>query len=209
MVSRRHSRMGEKTKEPYFGTYHHSTSAASKKTREVVKAMFVDAFASLPLRRDDELGILDVGCGLGFLSCVCAEFYKNAQITAIDTFEHASLKGSSLKRAKENAGILGFSDRIDFKKGDVFRFLPAKKFDIIVSNLVFHNFGKMRFKAYSRLSLWVHNTSFIVMGDLFFSRKTDIAQLMKEFGIVREIRTPKRGFEQYSLLVMSKNSEQA
>jgi cyclopropane fatty-acyl-phospholipid synthase-like methyltransferase len=187
MISRRHSRIGEKTKEPYFGTYHHSTPSASKKTRVVVKAIFTNAFASLPFRRDDELGILDVGCGLGFLSCVSAEFYENAQITGIDTFKHASLKGSSLERAKENARILGFSDRIDFKKSDVFRFTPSKKFDIIVSNLVFHNFGKTRFKAYSRLSSWVHNRSFIVMGDLFFSRKIDIDQLMKAFGIVREI----------------------
>jgi 2-polyprenyl-3-methyl-5-hydroxy-6-metoxy-1,4-benzoquinol methylase len=69
--SLRLSRREEKTKEPYFGTYHHSTSTASKKTRAVVKAMFTDAFASLPFGRDDELRILDVGCGLGFLSCVC------------------------------------------------------------------------------------------------------------------------------------------
>jgi methylase of polypeptide subunit release factors len=138
---------------PDFGTYHHSTSVASKNTRAIVKAMFTDAFASLPLRRKDELRILDVGCGLGFLSCVSAEFYNNAQITGIDTFKHASLKEPSLKKAKENARILGFSDRIDFKKDDVFRFTPTEKFDIIVSNLVFHNFGKMRFKAYSRLCL--------------------------------------------------------
>lgn len=209
MVSRRPSKKDEKTKEPHFGTYHHSTSAASKKRREVVKTMFTDAFASLPLRRDDKLQILDVGCGLGFLSCLSGEFYRNAQVTGIDTFKHASLKGSSLERAKENASILGFSDRIDFKKGDVFRFIPTNKFDIIVSNLVFHNFGKMRFKAYSRLSSWIHNKSFIVMGDLFFSRNTDLDQLAKEFWIVREIRTPKKGFEQYSLLVMSKDSDKA
>jgi ribosomal protein L11 methylase PrmA len=88
------SGQSEKTKEPDFGTYHHSTSVASK-IRAVVKTMFTDAFASLPFRRDDELRILDVGCGLGFLSYVSAEFYKNAQIT-VDTFEHASLKESSL-----------------------------------------------------------------------------------------------------------------
>jgi cyclopropane fatty-acyl-phospholipid synthase-like methyltransferase len=157
MVSHRHPKEYEKTKEPDFGTYHHSASAASKKTREVLKTMFTEVFASLPLRRDDRLQILDIGCGLGFLSCISAEFYKNAQITGIDTFKHASLKRSSLERAKENASILGFSDRIDFKKGDVFRFIPTKKFDMIVSNLVFHNFGKMRFKAYSRLSSWIHN----------------------------------------------------
>jgi 16S rRNA G1207 methylase RsmC len=66
------------------------------------------------------LRVLDVGCGLGFLSCISAEFYNNSQITGIDTFKHASLKESSLKKAK-NARILGFSDRIDFKKDDVFR----------------------------------------------------------------------------------------
>ena len=143
------SRRREKTKEPDFGTYHHSTSVASKKVRTVVKTMFTDAFASLPFARNDELKILDVGCGLGFLSCVSAEFYKNARITGIDTFEHASLKRSSLEGVKENTRILGFLDRIDFKKVDVFRFTPAEKFDIIISNLVFHNFGKMRFKAYS------------------------------------------------------------
>jgi 2-polyprenyl-3-methyl-5-hydroxy-6-metoxy-1,4-benzoquinol methylase len=88
----------EKTKEPDFGTYHHSTSVASKEVRIVVKAMFTDAFASLPLGRDDELRILDVGCGLGFLSCASAEFYKNARVTGIDRFEHVSVKRSSTRK---------------------------------------------------------------------------------------------------------------
>jgi 2-polyprenyl-3-methyl-5-hydroxy-6-metoxy-1,4-benzoquinol methylase len=101
LVSLAFSRRGEKTKEPDFGTYHHSTTSASKKTRAVVKTMFTHVFASLPFGRDDELRILDVGCGLGFLSCVSAEFYRNAQITGIDTFRHSSLKRSSLERAKE------------------------------------------------------------------------------------------------------------
>jgi 16S rRNA G1207 methylase RsmC len=191
--------------EPDFGTYHHSTSVASKKVRAVVKGMFTDAFASIPFGRDDELRILDVGCGLGFLSCVSAEFYQTARITGIDTFEHASLKRSSLEKAKENSEILGFSDRIDFKKADVFRFTPAEKFDIIVSNLVFHNFGKMRFKAYSRLSSWTEASSFVLMGDLFFSPKTDIAHLKKVFRILRQIK-PKNGFRDYALLVMSRDS---
>jgi hypothetical protein len=90
----------------------------------------------------------------------------------------------------------------------VFRFTSAEKFDVIVSNLVFHNFGKMRFKAYSRLSSWTQAGSFIIMGDLFFSPQTDIAQLEKAFRILRQIK-PKNGFEQYALLVMSKNSGQA
>jgi 16S rRNA G1207 methylase RsmC len=88
------------------------------------------------------LKILDVGCGLGFLSYISAEFYRNAGITGIDTFEHSNLKRSRLEGAKENARTLDFSDRIIFKKDNMFRFTPAEKFDIIVSNLVFYNFGK-------------------------------------------------------------------
>jgi hypothetical protein len=42
------------------------------------------------------------------------------------------------------------------------------------------------------------------MGELFFSPKTDIAELAKAFRILREIKTKSDGFEQYSLLVMSK-----
>jgi cyclopropane fatty-acyl-phospholipid synthase-like methyltransferase len=119
-----------------------------------------------------ELKILDVGCGLR----------PTARITGFDAFKHARLKRSSLERAKENSKILGFPDRIDFKKADMFGFTPAGKLDIIVSNLVFHNFGKLRFKAYSRLSSWTQAGS-VVMGDLFFSSKIDISELTKAFKI--------------------------
>jgi hypothetical protein len=64
----------------------------------------------------------------------------------------------------------------------MFGFTPAGKLDIIVSNLVFHNFGKLRFKAYSRLSSWTQAGS-VVMGDLFFSSKIDISELTKAFKI--------------------------
>lgn len=60
------SKRREKRKEPDFGTYHHSTSVASKKARAIVKATLTDAFSSLPFGRKEELRILDVGCGLGF-----------------------------------------------------------------------------------------------------------------------------------------------
>jgi len=190
-------------KEPGFGVYHYSTRAASKRLRAVVKGMFTDAFASLPLSRKDELKILDVGCGLGFLSCVAAEFYQNARIIGVDTFKHTSLKGSSLERAKENAKILGFSDRIDFRKGDIFTFAPTERFHIIVSNLVFHNLGKRRFEAYSRLSSWMRPGAFVVMGDRFFSPETDLAQLSREFKILRKVKR-EGNLRTYTLLVMSK-----
>ena len=193
--------------EADFGTYHHSTPAGSEKIRLIMKAVFTESFASLPLRREDKLEILDVGCGLGFLSCVSAEFYKNASIIGIDTFKHNSLKRSSPERAKENTKILGFSDRVKFRNDDVFRFTTTKKFDIIVSNLLFHNLGKRRYEAYAGLSTWASDDSFIIIGDLFFSPKQDITYLSKKFRILREFKST-NGIERYALYVMSKASGQ-
>ncbi len=192
-------------KEPDFGTYHHSSPADSKKIRTIMKTAFTDCFALLPFHKEDKLKILDVGCGLGFLSCVSAEFYKNACIIGIDTFKHVSLKESSPDRAEENAKIRGFSDRIKFRNDDVFMFATSLKFDIIVSNLLFHNLGRMRYKAYTRLSSWARDNSFIIIGDLFFSPKKDTDYLSKEFKILREFK-PTSEIGRYSLIVMSKAS---
>jgi hypothetical protein len=49
--------------------------------------------------------------------------------------------------------------------------------------------------------------SFVIMGNLFFSPKIEIAQLEKAFRNLRQIK-PKNGFEQYVLLVMSRDSGQ-
>ena len=182
--------------------------AGLKKIRPVMKAMFTDAFASLPFWRDYELRILDVGLGLGFLSCVSAEFYKNARITGIDMLSTRASKGPAQRRRKRTRGYLASRTGLLSRSGDVFRFTPAEKYDIIVSNLVFHNFGKRRFEAYSSLSSWAEDGSFVVIGEWFFSPKTDIAHLSKTFRILREIK-PKSGFGRYALLVMSKDSGQA
>ena len=184
-----------------FGTYHHSTHRGSDKTREKVKILFTEVFGDLPFARDDKLKILDIGCGLGFLSCVCAEYYPKAKITGIDTFEHASLKGSSLTKAKNNAVILEFSERIRFQKEDVLSSDYRKgKFNLFVSNLVFHNFGRRRFDAYQRLAHWMK--SCIVLGDLFFDYKTDSRRLTSLFGSIEERPSSAIGGA-YKMLVMS------
>jgi cyclopropane fatty-acyl-phospholipid synthase-like methyltransferase len=171
---------------PDFGVYHYTQRVASEKIRAAVENLFTHAFASLPFRTGDKLKILDVGCGLGFLSCVSAEFYNNARITGIDTFKHASLKGSSLEKVKENAEILGLSDRTDFIKVDVFKFAPTRKFDLIVSNLAFHNFGKRRLDAYELVARWSKRKSYIILGDLFFDYEVDLMSLSKLFNTVKE-----------------------
>ena len=192
-----------KNQQPDFGTYHHSTPRSSEKTREKVKIVFTKVFGDLPFSRDDKLKILDVGCGLGFLSCVCAEYYQNAKVTGFDTFEHGSLKDSSLAKAKNNPKILGFQERVRFQKGDLFSSDYSKgKFDLFVSSLVFHNLGRKRFDAYERLAYWIMSKSYIVLGDLFFDYKLDLRRLASLFGTVEKKPSFNIG-RQYKLLILS------
>jgi 2-polyprenyl-3-methyl-5-hydroxy-6-metoxy-1,4-benzoquinol methylase len=188
----------------HFGTYHHTTPRNSEKTRQNVKVLFKEAFSDLPFSRDDELRILDIGCGLGFLSCFCAEHYPNAKITGFDRFEHVSLKNSSLAKAKNNAKVLGFSERIRFQKIDFFESdFSKEKFDLFVSNLVFHNFGKARLEAYDRLARWATPVAHIVLGDMFFDYKADSKRLTNLFGGVQERPGPMI-HKAYKIVVLSK-----
>jgi len=168
-----------------------------------VKVLFTEAFNDLPFSKDDDLKILDIGCGLGFLSCVCAEYYPNAMVLGFDTFEHASLKNSSIAKAKSNAKVMGFSDRVRFQKRDFFRSDYRKgRFDLFVSNLVFENLGKRRLDAYERLARWATLRSYMVLGELFFDYETDSKRLEKLFGNIQE--RPSSIHRSYRLLVLSK-----
>jgi len=189
---------------PDFGTYHHTSPEDSEKIRKTVKGRFEKAFSDLPFSREDGLKILDIGCGLGFLSCVCAGYYSNARITAFDTFEGVSLENSSLARAKENAKVMGYSERITFRKKDFFRSDYSRgKFDLFVSNLVFHNFTKKRLKAYETLEQWMTPRSHAVLGDLYFEYKRDYKQLKSLFGKVEELPRSSMMAGTYKILVIS------
>jgi SAM-dependent methyltransferase len=190
--------------KPCFGTYHHSTPKRSERSRALVAQGFLEAFETLPFSRDQEVDIMDLGCGLGFLSCVCAKFYRRARVTGIDTFEHASLKGSSLEKANENARILGLSDRVHFEKGDILASdYGDRGFDLFVSNLVFHNLGRRRFGAYDRLLSWMAPDSRALLGDAFREWKGDVKRLSNIFRIEKEI-DPKMSWAPYKILVLSK-----
>jgi SAM-dependent methyltransferase len=191
-------------RKPDFGTYHHSTPERSERSRVLVAQGFLEAFDTLPFPRDQEVDILDLGCGLGFLSCVCAKFYRRARVTGIDTFEHASLKGSSLEKANENARILGLSDRVHFERGDILASdYGDRGFDLFVSNLVFHNLGRRRFAAYDRLLSWMAPNSRALLGDAFREGKGDVKRLSSIFGIEKEV-DPKMSWAPYKILVLSK-----
>jgi SAM-dependent methyltransferase len=174
-------------------------------TRAVVAREFLEAFEALPFSRDQEVEIIDLGCGLGFLSCLCAQFYGRARVTGVDTFEHESLRGSSLKKANRNARILGVSERVRFERGDLLSSdYRDMGFDLFVSNLVFHNLGRKRLQAYARLQSWMSSSSYAVVGDAFRGWREDLKRLADIFSIEKELEPNEITWAPYKVLVLSK-----
>ena len=91
----------------------------------------------LALNGDEK--ILDVGCGRGLMAIGAARRLKTGKVTAIDTWDPASLSGSSQESAKENAKAEGVADRVRFEAGDARKLVyPANHFDVVVSFAALH-----------------------------------------------------------------------
>ncbi len=153
---------------PYFGTYHHSTLESSESQRNVAKELFFQAFSKLPFDRKSNIYILDVGCGLGFLTWFVSSYFTDAKIVAIDNFEDPSLIGSSYEGIVRNMRLLGISERVEIRKHDITeKFESEMKFDLALSNLVLHNTGRKRFIVYSNIREVLKKDGFFLNGDLF------------------------------------------
>jgi cyclopropane fatty-acyl-phospholipid synthase-like methyltransferase len=166
-----------------FGTYHHSTPEESNDLRNRAEKAFSKLLRSLypsgaPLR------ILDAGCGLGFLMYVAARCFSKARITGVDLFRHGSISGISLDKAADNMRLMGIDSRTSFLKHDLTEPIESNEmYDLAISNLVFHNIGKKRFKAYGTVFDALRPGGYFVIGDLFPHDKDD----MDYFG---ELSTP-------------------
>lgn len=154
-----------------FGTYHHSTPEKSEKLRTTIYEKFHQAFNYISIAKDSKINILDVGSGLGFTIKIAADFYTNASITGIDNFS-GSLVDSSLSKSLENILTLGLADRCTIIESDIFDY--TGKFELVISNLVMHNMGSMRFEAYTKI--YNYMPEYFITGDLFFHNNGNAVQ---------------------------------
>lgn len=179
--------------------------------RGIAKELFFQAFMKTGLPRDKEISVLDVGCGLGFLSYVVTQYFPKAKILGIDTFENSSLLDSDMRKAEENMEHLGIRDRVFFKRLNVLDITEELgHFDIVVSNLVFHNLGRRRFEAYEKITKVMKPSSFFINGDIFFgsepekSFEADISRLSKIFKLIFSKRLELKESLTYYIAVLTR-----
>jgi release factor glutamine methyltransferase len=98
--------------------------------RALIPRPETELLVEIALEREPKAGpgpltIIDVGTGSGAVALAIADELPGAAVTATDT------SAAALRLAAENAGRLGFADRINFEFGSV----PEGKFDLVVANL--------------------------------------------------------------------------
>ena len=72
--------------------------------------------------------ILDIGCGTGLLSLMCAQRNSQAQIDAVE------IELNAAQQAKQNFLNSPWSNRINLFNTSILNFLPDKKYDAIICN---------------------------------------------------------------------------
>ncbi len=188
-----------------FGTYHHSTPKESDEIRERAEKAFSKLLrAAYP--SGARLLILDAGCGVGFLTYVAAKCFPKACITGVDLFRRGSMSEISIHQAENNMRSLGMKSRTSFLKHDLTK--PMKSdggYDLAVSNLVFHNMGKKRFKAYGTVFDALKPAGFFVIGDLFPHDKADMDYFRDRSTLINELDESGSGPWVYKIKVLRKS----
>jgi cyclopropane fatty-acyl-phospholipid synthase-like methyltransferase len=187
-----------------FGTYHHATPEESNHIRERAEKVFSKLLRPLyPFGA--ALRILDAGCGLGFLTYVAAKDFPRARITGVDLFRAASISEISMDKAANNMRSLGIDSRTSFLKHDLTKSMESDAhYDLAVSNLVFHNMGKKRFKAYGTVFDALKPRGFFVIGDLFPHDKVDMDYFRDRSTLIDEFDESGSGPWAYKIKVLRK-----
>ncbi|WP_276935266.1 class I SAM-dependent methyltransferase [Ferroplasma acidiphilum] len=170
-----------------FGTYHHSSLEESIKVRALVEEKMNQVLGNL-YPATQKINILDAGCGLGFMTSIAAKHFHYASITGIDIFNHDSLSGSSMEKALQNMKELGIDNRVLLINHNLLTpFTMGTKFDLAMSNLVFHNLGKNRFKAHDNVIECLNGGGYFILIDLLPEQSIDMNYLRNSFSTVMEI----------------------
>jgi cyclopropane fatty-acyl-phospholipid synthase-like methyltransferase len=152
---------------------------------------------------DASLRVLDAGCGLGFLMSVAAKCFPKALITGVDLFRHGSISGMSVDKAAKNMKCLGMGSRTSFLKHDLTKPMESEApYDLVLSNLVFHNMGKKRFKGYATVFDALKPGTFFVIGDLFPDDKADLDYFREHSVLINESNESGSGPWNYKIRVL-------
>lgn len=93
-----------------------------------------------------------------------------------------------MEKTANNMRSLGIDSRTSFLKHDLTRPVESgAQYDLAVSNLVFHNMGRKRFKAYGTVFDALKRRGLFVIGDLFPHGKADTDYFRQFAALISEL----------------------
>jgi len=112
-----------------------------------------------------------------------------------------------MEKAVNNMRSLGIDTRTSFLKHDLTKPMRLdEQYDLAVSNLVFHNMGKKRFKAYRTVFDALKPRGLFVIGDLFPHGKADMDYFRERSTLMNELEESGSGPWAYKIKVLRKAS---
>jgi 2-polyprenyl-3-methyl-5-hydroxy-6-metoxy-1,4-benzoquinol methylase len=118
--------------------------------------------------------VLDVGCGRGLLTILCARKAPQGEIIGIDTWSSEHLTDNTIEGARENAATERVDHLVRFEDGDATDLRYGhNSFDKIVSSLCLHAIGSrpIRNKAVTHLVKMVRPGGEIAILDILHTRE--------------------------------------
>lgn len=137
----------------------------------------------------------------------CCKVFSESSHYGVDLFRHGSISDISMEKAVNNMRSLGIDTRTSFLKHDLTKPMRLdEQYDLAVSNLVFHNMGKKRFKAYRTVFDALKPRGLFVIGDLFPHGKADMDYFRERSTLMNELEESGSGPWAYKIKVLRKAS---
>ncbi|WP_317205222.1 50S ribosomal protein L3 N(5)-glutamine methyltransferase [Janthinobacterium sp.] len=125
------------TREGWLGTYNFYVDERVIVPRSFIAELIPDFFS--PWVPDPEAveNILELCTGSGCLSIMLADAFQNASVDAVD------ISADALAVARRNVSDYKLEARVNLIESDLYQNVPAKKYDLIISNPPYVNSASM------------------------------------------------------------------
>ncbi len=125
------------TKEGWLGTYNFYVDERVIVPRSFIAELIPEYFSPWVAEPEAVENILELCTGSGCLSIMMADAFPNAAVDAVD------ISADALAVAKRNVDTYKLQDRVTLIESDLYTNVPAKKYDLIISNPPYVNSASM------------------------------------------------------------------
>jgi ribosomal protein L3 glutamine methyltransferase len=125
------------TREAWLGSYNFYVDERVLVPRSFIAELIPDYFAPWVNEPDSVANVLELCTGSGCLAIMLADAFPDAHVDAVD------ISPDALAVARQNVATYKLEDRLTLIESDLYAKVPAKKYDLIITNPPYVNSGSM------------------------------------------------------------------